>query len=163
MKNEKKSERRLAYILVAPSLLLILAVAIWPVIQSFYFSLFDYRLNNPAKSSLHLDYSLNLERYLESYPFLMSALKQEITQATGDEKEQLTSIQQKLQKVDEEIRADEEVAKRYEQIDEILNNFEVPSEDIKIVSIDEQAAQHLTKTINETKQNVKNVKTKTDN
>ncbi len=51
----------------------------------------------------------------------------------------------KLQKVDEEIRADEEVAKRYEQIDEILNNFEVPSEDIKIVSIDEQAAQHLTK------------------
>lgn len=155
MKNEKKSERRLAYILVAPSLLLILAVAIWPVIQSFYFSLFDYRLNNPAKSALHLDYSLNLERYLESYPFLMSTLKQEMAQATGDEKEQLTLLQQKLQQVDEEIRSDEEVAKRYEQIDEILNNFEVPSEEMKIVSIDEQAAQHLTKTISETKQTLK--------
>lgn len=155
MKNEKKSERRLAYILVAPSLLLILAVAIWPVIQSFYFSLFDYRLNNPAKSALHLDYSLNLERYLESYPFLMNTLKQEISQATGEEKEKLTSLQERLQQVDEEIRADKEVAKRYEQVDEILNNFEVPSEEIKIVSIDEQAAQHLTKTISETKQTLK--------
>lgn len=61
MRNEKRMERILGYSLVAPALLLILAIAIWPVIQSFYYSLFDYRLNDPRKSSIHLNYSLDLE------------------------------------------------------------------------------------------------------
>lgn len=36
MRNEKRMERLLGYSLVAPAMLLILAIAIWPVIQSFY-------------------------------------------------------------------------------------------------------------------------------
>ncbi|GMB08824.1 carbohydrate ABC transporter membrane protein 1 (CUT1 family) [Thermolongibacillus altinsuensis] len=155
MKNEKKSERLLAYLLVAPSLLLILAVAIWPVIQSFYFSLFDYRLNNPAKSALHLNYSLDLERYLENYPFLMNALKQESAQASGETKETLEKLQKDLKRADEELRADQEVAKRYEQVDEILNNFEVPSEEIRIVELDKDTAKKFEQTIKETRQTLK--------
>ena len=64
-------------------LILILGIAIWPVIQSFYFSLFDLELSDPTKSSVNTEYSLNLEEYLNSYPFLISNINQEI--ANGGE------------------------------------------------------------------------------
>lgn len=147
--NEKRSERRLGYALVAPAMLLILAVAIWPVIQSFYYSLFDYRLNDPTKSSIHLNYSLDLEGYLQNYPFLDSALKQEISTANGGVKETLANVQQQLQRIDEKIRSDEEVAKRYKQVDEALNNFESPSDEIKMVEIDKEVAEKFNNTIRE--------------
>jgi multiple sugar transport system permease protein len=149
MRNEKRAERILGYSLVAPALLLIFAVAIWPVIQSFYYSLFDYRLNDPTKSSIHLNYSLDLEGYLQNYPFLNGALKQEIANASGETKETLTRLQEKLQKVDHTLRSDQDVAKRYEQVDEALNNFESPKDDIKIVELDEADAKQFETTIGE--------------
>lgn len=147
MRNEKRAERILGYSLVAPALLLILAVAIWPVIQSFYYSLFDYRLNDPTKSSIHLNYSLDLEGYLQNYPFLKSALKREIATASEKTKATLSDVEQKLGKMDETIRADKEVGNKYEQVDEALNNFESPNEDIKIVELNEQAANQFTNTV----------------
>ncbi|WP_027409012.1 carbohydrate ABC transporter permease [Anoxybacteroides tepidamans] len=158
MRNEKRAERILGYTLVAPALLLILAVAIWPVIQSFYYSLFDYRLNDPTKSSIHLNYSLDLEGYLQNYPFLKSSLMKE--QATADEsvKETLAAVEKKLQKMDQTIRSDKEVAKRYDQVDEALNNFESPSDSIKIVELDEKAAQQFNNTVRDIVQTLTRMK-----
>lgn len=147
MRNEKRAERILGYALVAPALLLILAVAIWPVIQSFYYSLFDYRLNDPTKSSIHWNYNLDLEGYLQNYPFLKSSLMKEKAAANGEVKEALEAVEQKLQKMDQTIRADEEVAERYDQVDEALNNFESPSDRIKIVELDREAAEQFTSTV----------------
>ena len=158
MGNEKRSERILGYTLVAPSMLLILVIAIWPVIQSFYFSLFDYRLNDPAKSVIHLDYSLNLEQYLDNYPFLESALEQEINAADGETKERLTELQKELHRIDEEIRADDEVAARYEQVNEILNNFETPSDEIKFVELEEDIAKQFKQTVKEAKEELSAMK-----
>jgi multiple sugar transport system permease protein len=158
MKNEKRMERILGYSLVAPALLLILAIAIWPVIQSFYYSLFDYRLNDPAKSSIHLNYSLDLERYLQNYPFLKSALKQELAAADEQTKETLAEVEQKLAKMDAAIRADEQVAKQYDQVNEVLDNFETPSEEMKIAELDEQTAKQLTGTVRDVVQTLKQIR-----
>jgi len=158
MGNEKRSERILGYTLVAPSMLLILVIAIWPVIQSFYFSLFDYRLNDPAKSVIHLDYSLNLEQYLDNYPFLESALEQEINAADGETKERLTELQKELHRIDEEIRADDEVAARYKQVNEVLNNFETPSDEIKFVELEEDIAKQFKQTVKEAKEELSAMK-----
>jgi multiple sugar transport system permease protein len=155
MKNEKRMERILGYSLVAPALLLILAIAIWPVIQSFYYSLFDYRLNDPAKSSIHLNYRLDLERYLQNYPFLKSALKHELAAANEQTKETLAEVEQKLAKMDAVIRADEQVAKQYDQVNEVLDNFETPSEEMKIAKLDEQTAKQLTGTVRDVVQTLK--------
>jgi multiple sugar transport system permease protein len=155
MKNEKRMERILGYSLVAPALLLILAIAIWPVIQSFYYSLFDYRLNDPAKSSIHLNYRLDLERYLQNYPFLKSALKQELAAANEQTKETLAEVEQKLAKMDAAIRADEQVAKQYDQVNEVLDNFGNPSEEMKIAKLDEQTAKQLTGAVRDVVQTLK--------
>ncbi|OQP05496.1 ABC transporter permease [Geobacillus sp. 46C-IIa] len=158
MRNEKRMERILGYSLVAPALLLILAIAIWPVIQSFYYSLFDYRLNDPTKSSIHLNYSLDLERYLQNYPFLQSALKQELAAADGTVKEMLIEVEQKLTNMDAAIRKDEQVAKQYGQVNEALDNFETPSEEMKIAELDEQTAKQLTSTVGDVVQTLRQIR-----
>ncbi|ABO67373.1 ABC transporter permease [Geobacillus thermodenitrificans] len=157
MRNEKRMERILGYSLVAPALLLILAIAIWPVIQSFYYSLFDYRLNDPRKSSIHLNYSLDLEGYLQNYPFLQSALKQELATAEGTVKETLAEVEQKLTDMDAAIRKDEQVAKQYDQVNEALDNFETPSEEVKIAELDEQTAKQLISTVDSAVQTLKQI------
>ncbi len=134
--DAKKKERRTGFLLVAPSLILILVIAIWPVLQSFYFSLFDYRLNEPTKSSIHLDYTLDLERYLNNQPFLVTALDQEIDDAPPEVQGQLQDMKEELTEFDEKLRDQEGVAGPYEEVDELLFNFEVPSEDLKFVEID---------------------------
>ncbi|KHE72683.1 carbohydrate ABC transporter permease [Halobacillus sp. BBL2006] len=136
MNESQKKERRLGYLLVAPSLLLILAIAIWPVIQSFYFSLFDYRLNDPAKSDIHFSYTLDLEQYLDSQPFLLTALDDEIEEAPPEVASTLKDIKSNMKAYDEELLQDEDLAKRYEKVNEKLFNFEIPSDDLKFVEID---------------------------
>lgn len=158
MRNEKRMERLLGYSLVAPAMLLILAIAIWPVIQSFYYSLFDYRLNDPTKSSIHWSYSLDLEGYLQNYPFLKSALKQEIAAADGQTKQTLAQIEQKLAKLDAAIRSNDQVARQYDKVNEVLDNFETPSDELKIVELDKQTAERLTDTVDDVVRALKEMK-----
>ncbi|BBW96442.1 ABC transporter permease subunit [Geobacillus icigianus] len=158
MRNEKRMERLLGYSLVAPAMLLILAIAIWPVIQSFYYSLFDYRLNDPTKSSIHWSYSLDLERYLQTYPFLKSALKQEMAAADEQTKQTLAQIERKLTKLDAAIRSDDQVAKQYDKVNEALDNFETPSNELKIAELDKQTAERLTDTVHDVVQTLKEMK-----
>ncbi|KAF0994856.1 carbohydrate ABC transporter permease [Geobacillus sp. TFV-3] len=158
MRNEKRMERLLGYSLVAPAMLLILAIAIWPVIQSFYYSLFDYRLNDPTKSSIHWSYSLDLEGYLQNYPFLKSALKQEMATADGQTKQTLAQIEQKLAKLDAAIRSDDQVAKQYDKVNEVLDNFETPSDELKIAELDKQTAEKLTDTVHDVVRTLKEMK-----
>ena len=86
-KKRKKlfTEKTAGYYLVAPAMILIFLIAIWPVLQSFCFSLFDLRLNNPTKSEVHLSYNLDLERYLNNYPFLIGTIDNEIKSGNGAE------------------------------------------------------------------------------
>ncbi|TLS32610.1 carbohydrate ABC transporter permease [Geobacillus thermoleovorans] len=158
MRNEKRMERLLGYSLVAPAMLLILAIAIWPVIQSFYYSLFDYRLNDPTKSSIHWSYSLDLEGYLQNYPFLKSALKQEMAAADGQTKQTLAQIEQKLAKLDAAIRSNDQVAKQYDKVNEVLDNFETPSDELKIAELDKQTAERLTDTVHDVVKTLKEMK-----
>ncbi|AGE22723.1 putative ABC transporter permease [Geobacillus sp. GHH01] len=158
MRNEKRMERLLGYSLVAPAMLLILAIAIWPVIQSFYYSLFDYRLNDPTKSSIHWSYSLDLEGYLQNYPFLKSALKQEMAAADGQTKQTLAQIEQKLAKLDAAIRSNDQVARQYDKVNEVLDNFETPSDELKIVELDKQTAERLTDTVDDVVRALKEMK-----
>ncbi len=93
-KKKKKNDAVVGYLLLAPALILILAISIWPVFQSFYFSLFDLRLNEPTKSEVHLDYQIDLDRYLQNYPFLVGAINSEID--NGNSSEELTEMKTTL-------------------------------------------------------------------
>ena len=93
--KRSRRDKWVAFFLIAPSMTLILLIAIWPVIQSFYFSLFDLRLNDPTRSSVNWHHRIDLERYLNHSPFLIGALDQEIGKSEATE--ELHSIKQQLE------------------------------------------------------------------
>lgn len=144
-KKEKRrlSESSFAYLLITPALILILVIAIWPVLQSFYYSLFDLRLNNPTKSEVHLSYHIDLDRYLNNYPFLLSGIDNEIN--AGNAPDQLQEIKQKLNETDEKIQSSDEAKNQYEQVNDKLMNFEQVSSELSLAKLDKDTAQTVLK------------------
>ncbi|KQL52465.1 ABC transporter permease [Heyndrickxia shackletonii] len=140
-KQKKSSEKIKAYALVAPALILIAAIAIWPVIQSFYFSLFDLKLNSPTKSETHLSYSFNLKDYLDNYPFLISGIDAEIRQ--GHAADDLNKLKTNLQALDKKIQADPDIKDKYKTVNEKLMNFEQIDSSLAFIKIDRKLAKQI--------------------
>ncbi|MGA9174708.1 MAG: sugar ABC transporter permease, partial [Thermoactinomyces sp.] len=68
------SEKTMGMILVLPTLITILVVAIWPVIRSFWISLYDVELNNPTKTEIHHSYGIDMEKFVNIFPLLAKNL-----------------------------------------------------------------------------------------
>ncbi|MED1201852.1 carbohydrate ABC transporter permease [Heyndrickxia acidicola] len=143
--NKKKSKDKWkAYGLIAPALILILAVSIWPVIQSFYFSLFDLELNSPTKSEAHLKYSFDLERYLDSYPFLIGGIDQEIR--NNHAPDQLGKLKANLEALDKQIQTDPDIKDNYKLVNDKLMNYQSVDDSIGIVKMNKNLALSVQKT-----------------
>ncbi|MDQ0220484.1 multiple sugar transport system permease protein [Peribacillus cavernae] len=143
----KRSESTYGYLLVAPALLLILMIAIWPVLQSFYYSLFDLRLNNPTKSEVHLSYNIDLDRYLNNFPFLLGGIDNEIR--SGNAPEQLEKIKQKLTEIDQKVQDSKGIKTQYDKVNEKLTNFEQIDQKLSVAKLDKDTAQSVLKEVNE--------------
>lgn len=129
MKNKKRrgfqlNEKQLGYAMVIPSLILVIVVVLWPVAQSFYNSLFDYRLNDPARSQLMLSATIDLERYVDNHFYLGSQLDSLTDSGDSEENaETVRGIQQDIESYHSELISDEEIHTKVEKIDELLMNF----------------------------------------
>ncbi|OIK13386.1 ABC transporter permease [Bacillus sp. MUM 13] len=134
----------MGYLLVAPSLLLIFVIAIWPVLQSFYFSLFDLKLNDPTRSEVHLSHNIDLDRYLNNYPFLVGAIDSEIK--TSTEKNQLQKVKTELEDMDKKLQNDSALKEQYQAVNDKLMNFEQVGNKESIAKIDNSLAEDFRKT-----------------
>ncbi|AIF44432.1 MULTISPECIES: carbohydrate ABC transporter permease [Virgibacillus] len=129
MKNNKKqkfqlSEKQLGYAMVLPSLLLVIVVVLWPVAQSFYNSLFDYRLNDPTRSQLMLRATIDLERYVDNYFYIGDQLESLANNADSKETtDTINKIQQDIESYHSKLISDEEMRNKVEKIDEMLMNY----------------------------------------
>jgi multiple sugar transport system permease protein len=124
-KRFQLNEKQLGYMMVAPALLLIFAITLWPVAQSFYNSMFDYRLNDPTRNQTTLSYQIDLERYADNYFFYerdISSLQEEV--AGSDLEEQVTRIDAEIQEYHEQIVTSDNLADQYAIVDEMVMNFE---------------------------------------
>ncbi|WP_100010030.1 carbohydrate ABC transporter permease [Lentibacillus sediminis] len=147
MKNKKRrsfqlNEKQLGYAMVIPSLILVFAVVLWPVAQSFYNSLFDYRLNDPTRSQLMLSAQIDLERYLDNYFYMDGDLEALETQVESEEASStISSIRQNIVDYHEQLLSDEEIAQKAEQVNEMLANFTpVLNDELKYANIDKDFA-----------------------
>ncbi|WHY66130.1 ABC transporter permease subunit [Neobacillus sp. SuZ13] len=125
-------------------MILIFLIAIWPVLQSFYFSLFDLRLSDPTKSEVNLSYNIDLERYLNNYPFLISEIDIEI--GKGNASDKLTLLKKNLQSIDKKIQSNADIKKKYNSVNDKLMSFKQVTSDLSIAKIDQKTAEDLKKT-----------------
>lgn len=93
------SEKQMGYLLIAPALVIILIIAIWPVVRSFWISLYDIRLNDPTKNEIHRAYGLDMERYVSTLPNLLRYLNREAGTAEGAARQQLLGIKQEIEQM----------------------------------------------------------------
>ena len=128
MGKEKKkkfqlNERQLGYLMVLPALILIAAVTLWPVAQSFYNSMFDYRLNDPTRNQTNINYQVDLEAYVNNYFYLERDLGDAAESVT--EPEFQTSIENSIEEI-QSYHEDlvEQFPDAYEEVDELLMSFE---------------------------------------
>lgn len=144
------SEKHIGYLLVLPALLIIIVIAIWPVVRSFWISLYDIRLNDPTKTEIHSTYGIDLERYVGTMPTLLRAIDREMKQAEPEGATRLESIRESLANLDQMIRTQEQVADRYEEVDQLLYDFRPVPQNLKYASIDLAVAEEIKASLNQT-------------
>lgn len=145
MGKEKKkkfqlNEKQLGYMMVLPALILIAAVTLWPVAQSFYNSMFDYRLNDPTRNQTNINYQVDLEAYVNNYFYLERDLSDAAENVT--EPEFQTSIEASVEEIvsyHEDLV--EQFPEEYEEVDELLMSFEpVRDNDLRYQTIENDFA-----------------------
>lgn len=141
MKNFQLNEKQLGYLMILPSIILVVLVTLWPVAQSFYNSLFDYRLNDPSRSQRMLDANMDLESYVDNYFYIDGQLSDLEGSVDG---EALTTIQEARETIESyhgELASDNEINTKMEEIDEKLMNYEpISDQELKYAEIDSDFA-----------------------
>ncbi|GAB6934299.1 hypothetical protein JCM14720_02190 [Calditerricola yamamurae] len=141
------SEKTIGYLFVLPTILLIAAIAIWPVVRSFWLSLYDIRLNDPAKTAIHRTYGLDMEVYAGKYPLLLRALDREIKQADAPTKTSLAEAKDRLESLHDELMKDEDFAERWEEVNRLLDAFQPVPPNLKTVDLDRDEAERVKATL----------------
>ncbi len=88
------------YLFIVPVVLLIGVFSLWPVIQSFTYTFFDYQLNDQQKSGLYLNERFNFELYDETQMYLTMFLEEDRKEIT-DNPDLQAEIDQLLQRIAE--------------------------------------------------------------
>ncbi|WP_425445474.1 carbohydrate ABC transporter permease [Virgibacillus ndiopensis] len=136
------NEKQLGYAMVIPSLILVIVVVLWPVAQSFWNSLFDYRLNDPARSQLMLDSNIDLENYVDNHFYITKQLEGLESAADSDEaKSTVAAIEEGVNKYHSKLLSNEEIKAKVEKVDKLLMNFQpVTNPDLKYTKVDNDLA-----------------------
>ncbi|MFS0749740.1 carbohydrate ABC transporter permease [Oceanobacillus sp. 1P07AA] len=145
MKKNKRgfhlSEKQLGYAMVLPSLILVCIVVLWPVAQSFWNSLFDYRLNDPNRSELMLSANIDLERYVDNHYYLDNQLDDLATKVDSDAVAKIEEMKERISYQHEQLLADEETKQKVEKVDELLMSYQpVTDSELKYQKIENDFA-----------------------
>nr|WP_227394625.1 sugar ABC transporter permease [Jeotgalibacillus aurantiacus] len=136
------NEKQLGYVMVAPALILVLLVTLWPVAQSFYNSLFDYRLNDPSRSERFLSSNVDLERYANEYFYLSRDLELLESQAPdGETADAAASIRTEIENYHDSLITENALEDQYAEVEEMLASFTAISDsELKYADIDNDLA-----------------------
>ncbi|HEY4553103.1 MAG TPA: sugar ABC transporter permease [Bacillaceae bacterium] len=93
-----------------PALLLLAVFSLWPVIQSFTYTFFDYRLNDQQKSGLYLNERFNTDLYNETQLYVSMFLEEDMENITDPaDKKKAEAIISKLEKVSAQYKEEKKV------------------------------------------------------
>lgn len=140
-KKRELNESQLGYFLVAPSIIIILIIALYPVAKSFWYSMFDLRLNNPTKNAIYLSYKFDMERYFNDVDVAKGSLRKAADAAQGNEKEKLSKDYEKFNIINSKILSNKKVAENEKAVRVYTDKYQ-PVSDTKLryQNIDKETA-----------------------
>jgi multiple sugar transport system permease protein len=151
-KRQGLSEKQIGYLMILPALVIILVIAIWPVVRSFWISLYDVRLNDPTKSTIHSSYGIDMEKYVNTFPLLTGNVNRELGSAKTPEP--VEKIKEQLEKAHQALNQDAAFVSRYKEIDQLLTEFKPIPDELKVVEVGRDEAKGFKQTIEEIESSV---------
>ncbi|OCA84508.1 ABC transporter permease [Bacillus sp. FJAT-27225] len=158
------NEKQLGYMMVLPSLLLIIGIIIWPITQSFWNSLFDYRLNDPTRSQKMLTDHIDLERYANNYYYLSNSLEELAeTSDNPDIQKTVSSIQKDIGQQHANLISDSEIENKYNQVNDLIASFKpVTDTELKFTKLESDVAESYTAALNQAVEEIASLDLVTD-
>ncbi len=137
------NEKQLGYLMVAPALILVILVTLLPVAQSFYNSLFDYRLNDPSRSERFIQSNVDLERYANDFFYLSRDLEGLAAQAPNNEAaDTANEISEGIMGYHEELLAMDGLGEQYKEVESLLATYTpIAERELKYAKIDNEFAE----------------------
>ena len=130
MKGKRElSEAGLGYMMVLPAMVIILVIALYPVLRTFWYSMFDLRLNNPIKSSTHLDYKFDLENYLGQQFYISNTMRQLESSLSEENKGIVPEIKQELAGLNAQLQKIPAISSRYDKAKALVDKIKPVSDD----------------------------------
>jgi multiple sugar transport system permease protein len=154
------SEKQLGYMMVLPSLILIIGIILWPISLSFWNSLFDYRLNDPAKSQKMVSEHIDLERYANNYYYLSSSLEElEASSNDSESKKAISEIKDRIEGYHDQLLENPEMKGKYDQVNDLIASFKpVVDDDLKYAKIESDLAEDYKATLRDSINSIQQLK-----
>nr|WP_163531201.1 sugar ABC transporter permease [Halobacillus ihumii] len=109
---------------IIPILILIAVFSVWPVVQSFTYTFFDYQLNDRTKSGLYLNERFNVELYNESSTYVNLFLERDMPNITDSEDAaEVKELLSRLDQLDTEFEGKSGVVNINEEVKNKVESF----------------------------------------
>ncbi|WP_028778822.1 carbohydrate ABC transporter permease [Shimazuella kribbensis] len=155
------SEKNIAYLFIFPAVLIITVIALYPVLRTFWLSLYDVRLNDPSKNDIYNSYKLDMDRFVEKYPILVSLIDRSSKKPENQPSvAKLHQLNEQVLEVKDSLSKVPNFAKQYDQVDTIqLDDGNVP-EELATFAMNKGSADSLLKQLEALQSEVKKLKLK---
>jgi multiple sugar transport system permease protein len=100
------------WLFIVPTLLLIGVFSLWPVVQSFTYTFFDYRLNDQQKAGLYLNERFNASLFNETEMYVNMFLEEDLPNIKNQEDQiRVTKLTKEMGKVEKSYKNQKGVIK----------------------------------------------------
>lgn len=160
-RKTRLSETGLGYLMVLPALIIIAAVALYPVLRTFWYSMFDLRLNNPVKNSTNTSYQIDLQNYLGQQFYIGNIMRQLESSVSDDNKNKVADIKQKLADLNSQILNIPSVASRYDEVKKLVDKMKsVSDNNLRFANLSKSEANEFLTSINSIKKDLESMSKK---
>jgi multiple sugar transport system permease protein len=160
IKKDFLTESRLGYVMLAPAIIIIFLLAVYPTFRTFGYSLFDLKLNHPTKNATYLNYQVNLEKYFSNYDSAKGLLTELQTQVEGESKEKLAEYLKILESAHDKLLKQSDIAAKENKIREFTDRGKnIDDEALKFSSLNEDGIQTILNDYSTMREYIKKLKT----
>lgn len=139
------TEGQLAVLLVLPALIVIGCIAVYPIMRTVWYSMFDLRLNHPTRNATHFSCSLDLEKYADGMYTIRTQTDKAIQNATDDqERQSIQLLADVTAALEDTLFATPERREQLIKVDEMVNAYQPVSDDeLRYMAISDEEAKAL--------------------
>lgn len=139
------TEGKLAAVLVLPALIIIGCIAVYPIIRTVWYSMFDLRLNHPTRNATHLSCSLDLEKYADGMYTLHTQINKALQNVTDDKESQIIKLIADEAMIHEgELFTTTERCMQLKKVNEMVNAYQpVNDDELRYMCISDEEAKEM--------------------